>query len=993
MAAQTEENNPSEYGNLYLSIFENCQFGLIVLDSEQRIVNWNPWVAKFSRRQLHDVQGIKLDEVFPGVMDGGLGRAVKVALTHGMSSVISYTLNPHTFPLHSTRGTPINQQLIVKPLAGAEGKRQCLIQINDVTAAVSRDKQLLENVAELSYQKYALDQHAIVAVTDVNGSITYVNDLFCSLSQYSREELLGANHRLINSGRHDGEFFQDMYRCITNGKVWRGNICNKKKQGDLYWLSTTIVPDRDENGQPLRYFAISTDITERKYAEEAANAATIAKSQFLANMSHEIRTPMNAILGLTRQVMETELNPSQRDQLNKVWRSGQALVRIINDILDFSRFESSQVSLERLPLQLETVVLEVSDLFSAQMDEKGLAFFVDIDPATPLYIIGDALRLTQILNNLVGNAVKFTASGEIYLEVYPEAMDEKSVTLRFNVKDTGIGIQTEHLAALFNPFVQADNSTTRKYGGSGLGLSIVKKLVELMGGQIAISSEFGQGTCVSFTLKAGLDAHYAKTPFQADDLQQLQGKRVLIWDNHEASAHIVSRLLSAWGMQLVTTQTAEDALRIIDRAATEQQPFYAVLLDWNLLEGKGAQLLAAIKSKVKEDSHKVLVMTGTDKQVLLNLPEARFVDGVLMKPVVPSVLFDALLHSPLPIRADIELADESMFDDFRVLLVEDHDLNQEVAVNFLQKRGVQVTVAWNGAEAVDLVREQAFDLVLMDLHMPVMGGYEATRLIRELPKGANLPIVAMTAAVLEDDRKQCFEVGMDDFVAKPVEPTELTRVLNRFKRGDQVQNPLQAAISLPVKTYEVLDLVQSLNRLDGDERLLQNLLSSFCERYADVEKKYDELMMHHQVAEAVDLIHGLKGVSANLGAMALSEECGHLVDELRAGSQTISKAIFVARLNETFEKICHYLLSNQLVDTRKAPSDQPSPQDVLPMFESYVFNQEVMPDELQSLLRQLSNSDLPSAAQFRELQQTLDHFDHSAAQQIFQALKTNLDIS
>lgn len=975
---------------LYPAIFENCQFGLVVLDTQENVIDWNDWVTKFSGRKLEDIKGKQLQDIFPLAMSGSLGRAVKLALSRGMSSVISHTLNPNILPLFSVSGAAIDQQLKVQPLNVNEHNRLCLIQITDITAAVKRDKQLLENLAEMNFQKSALDQHAIVAITDAKGTITYVNDLFCHISQYSREELLGNNHRLINSGVHPKEFFRDMFHSITRGKIWAGDICNRAKNGDLYWVSTTIVPDMGKDGKPKRYFAIRADVTKLKRAEEAANAAAIAKSQFLANMSHEIRTPMNAMLGLTRQVLETELTHDQRDQLNKVSTSSQALVCIINDILDFSRFESGYMVLEQVPVKLEAVLMEVSNLFGAQIDEKGIELFVEIDPDTPLYISGDALRLAQILNNLLGNAVKFTDHGEIYVSVQTERRDAESLLLSFTVKDTGIGISPEHIKLLFKPFVQADNSTTRKFGGSGLGLSIVKKLVELMGGDIEVNSVFGHGSTFKFTIKAGRVPDEMRLPYKVHhDLQRLRGKRVLVVDDQETSRHILSRLLTAWGIQSVTAESGDEALLLIAQADWENQPFYAVLLDWRMPGKNGLEVATEIKRQLKgrgkDVELKLLMVTAYDKQALLNSSGVECVDGVLNKPIVPSVLFDALLRRQIPQNKDLDKHTDRTFNGLRVLLVEDHDLNQEVAANFMKKRGVAVTVASHGGEAVEIIKHKTFDLVFMDLHMPVMGGIEATQLIRELPQGRNLPIVAMTAAVLEEDRKKCADAGMDDFISKPVEPKDLLRVMSRYFL---VSDQAELANSTVLRNESILDLARGLHRLDGDKVLQQRLLLHFSERCQFIAKRFETLISDADTEALIELIHGLKGVSANLGAVGLAEACRRVLEEVKVGGK-LSRAHFEATLLETRTQIQQYLMDYTPPNMDKQVAESVSITEFLGELERFISKQEVIPDDLQALLAQLADSELPYSPGLRQLQHYLSHFDHQGAGEVLTVLMSN----
>jgi two-component system sensor histidine kinase/response regulator len=699
--------------------------------------------------------------------------------------------------------------------------------------------------------------------------------------------------------------FEDKYLSIKkDGNILRSESYHPHLgEGGMY-LSGTAGLLYDASGNPAGAIEALRDITERKQMEKmlrqaqgAAEAASKAKGDFLANMSHEIRTPMNAILGMTHLALKTDLSPKQSDYLNKIQTAGNSLLGIINDILDFSKIEAGKLEMEAVAFNLDEVLDNLASLITVKAHEKeGLEVLFFTDPDAPRALVGDPLRLGQVLVNLANNAVKFTERGEILVSTELVTRGEKSVEIQFSVKDTGIGMTEDQKARLFQSFSQADASTTRKFGGTGLGLAISKRLVEMMGGRIWVESVPGQGSRFCFTGVFGISREEARTPYTPPP--DLRGLRTLVVDDNSTSREILQGMLESFSFEVTLAASGEEGLAEVEKSMSDLD-YDLVVMDWKMTGIDGIETAKRIRnlpglSRIP----RIILVTAYGREEIMRQAEKMGLDGFLIKPVSPSVMFDTVMQafgkeSGRPLRTETEKELEAAaFKELagaRVLLVEDNEINQQVAMEILSGAGLKVTVAGNGQEAVDLIGAHVYDAVLMDVQMPVMDGYTATRKIRELesrrPPAARLPIIAITAHAISGDREKSIAAGMDDHVTKPIDPVQLFCTLAKWLQPGE-HEPVEASCPPPAPPEEEpaavgktmpdampgFDLTDGLQRLMGNQILYHKLLVNFGTQYvgagADIRKALDA----GDFDRAHELVHAIKGVAGNLGAKDLQRQ-------------------------------------------------------------------------------------------------------------------------
>ncbi len=812
-----------------------------------------------------DIVGKTIKEIFPDIKDIWLNQFSQVAMTGNSISFEQYS-------------TKFGKYFSIHAFSRKQGNFAILC--DDISEKKETEKALFESEQRLDTALTG----AKLGLWDwyPQNNQLFTNTLWLEMLGYSIHDELGDGvDKFVNLVHPDDlaatqNQIDDYFSGLVN--FYSAEIRMRCKDGTYKWvLATGKVVEKDSNNNPTRMVGIHMDIDEFKNlqehlldAKEVAETAARIKSDFLANMSHEIRTPLNAVIGFGYLMGNSPLNTKQSEYLSKMQTAANHLLAVINDILDFSKIDANALELEKTEFLIEDLLQDVSAINSEESRKKNIEILYVNNEADNNYIVGDFVRLTQVLNNFISNAVKFTDQGSVTVEAKTLSKNSTHINIQFTVTDTGIGLTPEQLKKLFHPFTQADQSTTRKYGGTGLGLSICKKLVALMGSSIKIESTPGVGSSFSFSVKFELGKQVQKSDLHYDKLSKL---KILVIDDVRELALTLATMLKRFVGSIDYTTSGYEGIELIENAET---PYDLILLDRNMPDIGGLEVCEILHaSKTIKKQPKIVLCSGLLEEELSNSTTSY--DGYILKPVTRSSVLqtiNSVFFKQPPLKKQTKPKTDFTLHSRHILLVEDNILNQEVASTILSEAGGDITIAQNGKEALMKLEQNSYDLILMDIQMPIMDGYEATRKIRGYDKWKDIPIIAMTANARPEDRVKSLEAGMNDHISKPIAPEKLFRSISQWLNFEATKPTIkQIAKDSPTPLPEIdgLDTKKGLHYTANKQALYLKILKKFAETHGSSATMIRELIDVGETGQATRIVHSLKGITGTIGASSLQQ--------------------------------------------------------------------------------------------------------------------------
>ena len=876
MGSQPSEKALRDAQAAYQSLADHLPLSFIVKDLEGRRI--------FANRRYCEEHGVALSQVL-GKSDFDLfPRELAQKFTADDRRVIETGEVLHDIEESSAlSGSPRIIDRRKSPVRDADG---VIVGVQvlfwDVTEDVSARAAL--RASEAHYLSLVESLPLSVFRKDADYRLVFGNKGFCETIGMPLEKFYGKNDFELFPKDLAEKYRRDDVHIAETGEAIKDIEEIIHPNGQRIYIQTLKAAVRDADGHVIGIQGMFWDVTDRQRAEEAlrrakeaADAASKAKSDFLANMSHEIRTPMNAVIGMTELLLDTKLTPAQREYLSIVQESGEALLTLINDVLDFSKIEAGKFDLDPSVFDLRETLGDTMKSLAVRAARQGLELAFEVDCEVPVMFEADYARLRQIVINLVGNSIKFTPKGEVVLTVRCDSREDQSVVLHFSVKDTGIGIPADKRDIIFEEFRQVDSSTTRTYGGTGLGLAISSRLVNLMGGRIWADSELGHGSTFHFTTRFLVRDDVARplrqqTEFLADTL-------ILVVDDNATNRRILGEMLTNWGMRPVLADNAYEGLRLLRDAHTRREPFRLILSDVNMPEVNGFTFAEWVRAEPAVAETPIIMLTSSGREGDGERREQLRIAVRLMKPIKQSELFDAIVTTlgVASLQTTSHASEPNEYEgrvrSLKILLAEDNLANQKLATGVLSKLGHQVTVAGNGRAAVDAWQSQTFDLILMDVQMPELDGFEATQLIRQLeqPLGRHITIIAMTAHAMKGDRERCLESGMDEYLSKPIRSKQIAEKLFSVFGPSAGSQSVSTQVHSDSSTSPDIDWKTALEGVENDRELFATVIQAFLESNPASLIQMSTAVREKQPTALQRAAHSLKGELLALGATHAAE--------------------------------------------------------------------------------------------------------------------------